>query len=149
MSIIQIANYVDQERIAFYGGLDKNEILMQLCKLSADKVLDFDNFQKAIYDREKIISTGLGMFTAFPHVKISCIPDFFISIGIVHQGVDWDSFDGRPAKIIFMIGGPEGQQNQYLGILSKLSLIIKNEQTRNQLLSSTTKDEVVNIIRKF
>lgn len=149
MSIIRIAKYVDPERIAFYDGLEKKNILTELCKLSADKVTDFEKFKKSIFDREKIISTGLGMFAAFPHVKISCIPEFFITIGIVPKGVDWDSFDGRPAKIIFMIGGPEGQQNHYLGILSKLSLIIKNETTRTQLLAANNAEEILEIIRKF
>lgn len=149
MSIIRISKYVNQDRIAFYDGLDKNQILDQLCRLSAQKVNDFEVFSQAIFDREKIISTGLGMFTAFPHVKISCIPEFFISIGIVKNGVDWDSFDARPAKIIFMIGGPDGRQNDYLGILSKLSLMIKNEKTRNVLLASKTADDVMQIIRKF
>ena len=149
MSIIKIANYVDESRIVFYENKDKNEVLDMLCRLSRSKVQDFDNFHQAIFDREKIISTGLGMSTAFPHVKISCIPEFFISIAIVKKGVDWDSFDGRPAKIIFMIGGPDGQQNRYLGILSKLSLMVKNEETRAAILASATAADVMKVVRKF
>ena len=149
MSIIKIANYVDESRIVFYENKDKNEVLDMLCRLSRSKVQDFDNFHQAIFDREKIISTGLGMSTAFPHVKISCIPEFFISIAIVKKAVDWDSFDGRPAKIIFMIGGPDGQQNRYLGILSKLSLMVKNEETRAAILASATAADVMKVVRKF
>lgn len=149
MSIIHIAEYVSKERITFYNGLTKAEVLRGLCRLSAEKVMDYDVFEKAIFDREKIMSTGLGMATAFPHVKISCIPKFFISIGIVKNGVDWDSFDGHPAKIIFLIGGPDGQQNHYLGILSKLSLMVKNEKTRNALIQAENSEEVMEIVGKF
>ena len=149
MSIIHIAQYVEKTRIGFYENLEKNEILTELCELSKEKVTDLDMFKKAIFDREKIVSTGLGMHTAFPHVKISCIPEFFITIGIVSKGVNWDSLDGLPAKIIFMIGGPDGQQNHYLGILSKLSLIVKNQTTRTNLLVAQSGEEVLDIIRKF
>ena len=149
MSIIRIAKYIDASRIGFYDDLGKNAILTELCKLSEKKVTDFEMFEQAIFDREKIVSTGLGMHTAFPHVKISCIPEFFITIGIVSKGVDWDSLDGLPAKIIFMIGGPDGQQNHYLGILSKLSLIIKNQKTRTKLLLAESSEDVLEIIRKF
>ena len=149
MSIIHIAKYVEKTRIGFYENLDKNEILTELCELSKEKVTDLDMFEKAIFDREKIVSTGLGMHTAFPHVKISCIPEFFITIGIASQGVNWDSLDGLPAKIIFMIGGPDGQQNHYLGILSKLSLIVKNQTTRSKLLAAKSSEDVLEIIRKF
>lgn len=149
MSIIHIAKYVEKERICFYENLTKNEILSALCKLSAKKITDPKEFEKTIFEREKIISTGLGMSTAFPHVKIPCVPDFFISIGIVRQGVNWDSFDGRPVKIVFMIGGPDGQQYHYLGILSKLSLIVKNETTRNRLITAKSSEDVLDIIRKY
>jgi len=149
MPVIHIANYVDRERIGFFDDSDKSTVLKQLSELSENKVEDLEIFTKAIFNREKIMSTGLGLGVAFPHVKIPSIHKFFITVGIIRNGVDWDSFDGNPVKIVFMIGGPDGQQNRYLGILSKLSLIVKNEKNREKLMFSETEEDVMNIISKF
>jgi len=69
-------------------------------------------------EREKIVSTGIGMGVAIPHAKLTSVEDFFIAIGILSKGVQWNALDGGPVRLIFMIGGPDDKQTAYLQILS-------------------------------
>ena len=150
MSVIHISKYIAPERMAFWEKAERDEVLRALCELSNDQVEDPATFLQAIFDREAIISTGLGMGVAFPHVKLPSIPKFFISVGIVGgDGVEWNSFDGKPVKIVFLIGGPDGEQKRYLGILSKLSLIVKNERIRKELVSATTSETLMGILGRY
>jgi len=150
MPVIHVSDYVSSERVAFWDSASKEEVLKSLCEISRGKVGDPDLFLEAVFQREAIMSTGLGMGVAFPHVKIPSIPEFFITIGIIRgDGVEWDSFDGNPVKVVFLIGGPDGQQTRYLGILSKLSLIVKNERVRNKLFDASSPEDVMGILEKY
>jgi mannitol/fructose-specific phosphotransferase system IIA component (Ntr-type) len=87
------------------------------------------------------MSTGIGFETAFPHSKTSSVIDFFITIGISHAGVDWQAFDKKPIKMVFLIGGLVEEQEKYLRILAALSKILSNEDYRHSLLrTSSTKE---------
>ena len=149
MRVVRIARYLSVERIAFLQAPPKHEVLRILCELSSSEVNNPSLFLKSIYERERIMSTGLGMGTAFPHVKIPSVPGFFITVGIIRNGVEWDSFDGDTVKIVFLIGGPDGHQNHYLGILSKLCLIVKNRKNRENLINAQAEENIIKILEKF
>ncbi len=150
MSIIRIANYISPKRVMFWESVSKERALRDLCALSRDSAGDLNLFTEAVFQRESVMSTGLGMGVAFPHVKIPSIPDFFVTVGIVRgEGAEWDSFDGSLVNIIFLIGGPDGQQARYLGILSKLSLVVKNPKTRDALSSASSPEEVAGLLGKY
>lgn len=76
---------------------------------------------------------GFGFGIAYPHAKTPDIDEFFITIGISPAGIDWKSFDQKDAQLIFMIGGPDGQQDVYLKLLAGLSSFLKNSQLHDQL----------------
>ena len=100
---------------------------------------------EGIYNRERIISTGIGLGVAIPHAKIVGIKDFFICISVLEKGVDWDAIDEEAVRIIFLIAGPEAQQNQYLQLLARLSLTIKNQQKREAILAAKSPAEMIKI----
>ena len=110
---------------------------------------DPETFKKALFEREKIISTGMGYGIAFPHVKIDAISEFFITVGISEKGVDWDAFDQMPVHIICLIGGPDNSHNNYLRILAKLSLILRNPENREKLKSCRDAACVADFMSKF
>jgi len=150
MPVIRVSSYVSSERVSFWDSASKEEVLRTLCELSRGKVGDSELFLEAVFQREAIMSTGLGMGVAFPHVKIPSIPEFFITIGIIRgDGAEWNSFDGKPVNAVFLIGGPDGQQTRYLGILSKLSLIVKNELVRNRLFAAAAPEDVIGVLEKY
>ena len=124
-----------------------NELIMAAFK--DEKIENADDFKKAIFDREKIISTGVGLGIALPHAKIDGVKDFFIMIGICENSIDWDSLDGEPVNLIFMIGGPNNDQKAYLQILAKLMLVVKNGKRRESILNSVDSQEVINLFREL
>ena len=75
------------------------------------------------------------MNVAFPHAKLPLLDKFFIAIGVLRKSVDWRSLDGAPVRLVFMIGGPDDKQTEYLQILSGLTKSIKEEERRKKLLT--------------
>jgi PTS system nitrogen regulatory IIA component len=147
-----IADYLDKKLITFLNVKNREEVIKQMVDLfdQNKKLSSKKEFYEAILHREKIVSTGIGMGVAIPHAKLSSFKDFHIAIGIIKEkGIDWDAIDKAPVNIIFMIAGPDNQQTEYLQVLSLLTMIIKNEKTRKQLVSAATSEDVIKILSKF
>lgn len=143
-----IAKYLDKRLILF---LDVEERVAALHLLidaldQAGKLADKERFARAIFVREAIVSTGIGAGIAVPHAKLEGYPDFFIAVAIQKgKGIDWTALDGAPVHLIFMIGGPEDRQGDYLEILSKLTHAIRDEERRKKLLSSRNPKQVIDL----
>ena len=144
----KIAHYLDPELIAFINVKTRDEALNALVSLAEEKqkISDRNGFYEAIIDREKIVSTGIGMAVAIPHAKLATYEDFFISIAILAQGVDWNTIDGSPVRIVFMIGGPDDKQTEYLQILSGITSAVKEEERRKKIINASTPQEVMDLL---
>ncbi len=103
---------------------------------------------KAIHDRERILSTGIGQGIAIPHAKIASVTKFVAAIGISKVGIPFDSLDDKPAHLIVMIAGPEGQSEEYLRILSRFTAVLKNEQTRSRVIEAKKSEQVMAILQE-
>lgn len=104
-------------------------------------------FKKAIINREKESTTGIGFNIAIPHGKSKAVVKPSVVFGIKRDGVDWEAYDGTPAKLIFMIAVPEeAAGNEHLKILQMLSRKLMNEEYRNQLLSIETKEQALELL---
>jgi len=148
---ISLHDYISLNRIFFSTKETKQEVIDELVNVSIEDnmVKDPKTFKEALLKRESIMSTGIGYGVAIPHVKLPQIEDFFITICIHKKGVDWGSLDNKPAYLIFLIAGPDNQQEKYLRILAKLTLVIKNPERRKKLMESETKYVVFEIFREF
>ena len=109
----------------------------------AGTVHNGDEFYDAILRREGIVSTGIGMGIAIPHAKFEKFEHFFLAVGVHSTGLDWDSLDGLPVRVIFLIGGPSEKQTEYLQILEQLTSAIKDEELRRELYNIQSKDELL------
>jgi PTS system nitrogen regulatory IIA component len=143
--IMDINSFVWKDGILFSHAATKADALEQIIaraskhpSVSSPKAL-----AEGIYNRERIISTGIGLGVAIPHAKIGGISEFFICVSVLDQGVDWDAVDEEPVRIIFLIAGPESQQNQYLQLLARLSLTIKNPAKRAAIMNSHGAEELI------
>jgi mannitol/fructose-specific phosphotransferase system IIA component (Ntr-type) len=96
----------------------------------------------AIRGRELIMSTGIGFGIAVPHAKIRSVTNFIVAVGVAQGGIEFNSLDGKPVKIIVMIAGPEFQHEQYLRILARTTLLLKDPKNREAILSAKTEDDV-------
>lgn len=149
--MIKISDYLDPKLVTFLNVNTRDETLLALVEIAnaAEKIENKEDFFRAIVSREEIVSTGIGMGVAIPHSKLSSYNSFFISIGILKKGVDWNALDGAPVRIVFLIGGPDDKQTEYLQILSGLTFAIKDEERRKKLLTSTSADEIIRLFQDF
>ena len=101
-------------------------------------------FFDAIINRENIVSTGIGLGVAIPHAKLEEFDQFFVAVAVLpKKGVDWDSIDHAPVRVVFLIGGPVDRQTEYLQILSNITQTIKDEEVRNRLLHAHSPHSVL------
>lgn len=134
---MHISNYMDPQLVVILNTLTRDETLRQLVHhiYTSGKIEDEEAFYHAIIEREKIVSTGIGMGVAIPHAKLPSYDQFFIALGVLQKPVDWHALDGAPVRLVFMIGGPDDKQTEYLQILSSLTQAIKDEERRKKLLT--------------
>ncbi len=145
---VAISNYLDERLVLFLNADSRDDALAQLIQVleKEGKLKNVKVFHDAILEREKIVSTGIGLGVAIPHAKLQGYEDFFIAIGIQRKkGIEWNALDGAPVRLIFMIGGPDNRQTEYLKILSHLTMAIKNEERRKKLLKTFDTAEVISL----
>lgn len=126
----------------------KTEALNQCIDLMAKsgKIADVEKYRKGVFAREEEGTTGIGMGIAIPHCKSDAVIKAGLAAMVVKDGVDFESLDGTPAKIIFLIAAPNTEDNVHLQVLSKLSVMLMDEQFTNSLINAGSVDEFLNII---
>lgn len=126
----------------------KTEALNQCIDLMAKsgKIADVEKYRKGVFAREEEGTTGIGMGIAIPHCKSDAVTKAGLAAMVVKDGVDFESLDGTPAKIIFLIAAPNTDDNVHLQVLSKLSVMLMDEQFTNSLINAGSVDEFLNII---
>lgn len=127
---------------------DKSECINELIDLM-DKTGNLNNkeeYRKAILAREDLSTTGIGDGIAIPHGKTSAVKRASLAAAVCKQGVDYDSLDGMPAHLIFMIAVPDNNDNLHLEVLARLSTILMDEGFRKSLIDCTDKEEFLKLI---
>ena len=142
---MRISDYLDSRLISLLDVQERDGMIDALIDVLHEegKLPDKQGFRKAIYQREGIVSTGIGMGVAVPHAKMRDLKEFFIAIGVQQKkGIEWNALDKAPVRIVFMIGGPDNKQAEYLQILSMLTSAIKDVELRKKLLKAISPEEV-------
>ncbi len=125
---------------------DNLEVLIQMIE-KENLVEDKNQLRKSIFEREDLMSTGIGLGIAIPHVRIKGVDDIIISILINKKGVkDYDSLDGMPVRIIIMIVASDEQHRDYLILLSRIVKMLKKDFIRKSMVESITVQEVIDLI---
>ncbi len=149
----KLSDLIKKENVVFLETIDMVDTIEVLTEnaINNQKIKDKESFKNAVLEREELVSTVFGLGVALPHTKSKDIEEFFIVIGINKEGIDWDAIDRNPVGIVFLIGGPEAEdsQKEYLQIVSKLMLLIKNKERRISLLNSENAQEIADIFEKF
>lgn len=129
---------------------DKASTLRHLAEqfAKAGGVSDVDSYVEKLEVREAQSTTGVGDEIAIPHAQDASIKEAAIVFARSQEGIEWESFDGQPAKLIFMIAAPEGG-GEHLQALAKLSSILMNPEAKQALLDAQTQEDVVNIIAEY
>jgi nitrogen PTS system EIIA component len=151
-AVKKILHYLEPPLIEFLDVFTRNEAIDALIDRleKAGKLPNRDVFRKAIFDREELVSTGIGVGVAVPHAKLKGFSDFFIAVGIQQKkGIEWNAIDKAPVRLVFLIGGPDDRQSEYLKILSQLTVAIKDQNLRKELMHASTPDEVCDAFSNF
>lgn len=146
---MRITELLTQSTIAMdLNASTKNTVIDELVETlwQAGKLNDKEAYREAIHAREAQSTTGIGEGIAIPHAKTDAVKVPAIAFGKSKPGVDYESLDGTPAHLFFMIAAPAGGAQTHLDALAKLSGILMNEEVRAQLLNATSKEEVLAII---
>lgn len=130
---------------------DKSSVLKELIKPLAAKgaIDDEGKFLDVVLKREEEYSTGIGMGVAIPHGKSSLVKKPSLVFGKSKDGIDYNSMDGKPAHLFFLIAAPENSDDLHLKILAKLSRSLMHEEVRDELNKAETYEDVVNAFKKY
>ncbi|HOV98842.1 MAG: PTS sugar transporter subunit IIA [Bacteroidetes bacterium] len=131
-------------------GSTKEEIINGMIELVAikPKVLNKEKVRQAIFEREKVMSTGVGSGFAVPHGKTDAVSDIVAAFAITEQPIDYQSLDDQPVRLVFLLVGRENMVGPHIKLLSRISRLMNKEDFRKQLLEAKTPQEVLEIFRK-
>lgn len=128
----------------------KPEVIKELIEIldNHQAIVNPEGIIEAVFEREKIMTTGVGNGVAIPHCKHKDCHHFAIALGIHPRGIEFESIDKKPAHIIFLLVGPEDQPGTHIKLLSRISRIISKDEVRQKILKSQTPEEVFDIIKQ-
>jgi len=124
------------------------ELVGLLVKSSAIKERDVNKLVQILMERESLGSTGIGHGVAIPHGKSDCVTKLVSAFGISHAGVKFDSLDGEPVHIFFLLVAPEDSAGPHLKALARISRLLKDKHFRDSLRTSKDEKQLVRIIRE-
>lgn len=146
---MRITDLLKKESIALGVRVDSKEAAIDYLVDLMDKsgrLSDREGYRKGILAREALGSTAVGDGIAIPHAKVAAVNEPGLAAMVVPDGVDYDSFDGSPVNLLFMIAAPDGEADAHLEALSKLSMVLMDPDFKNSLVKAKTADEFLKLI---
>lgn len=130
-------------------GSSKEEIIDAMIDLVAasPKVLDKARVREAIFEREKIMSTGVGNGFAIPHGKTDAVTDIVAAFAVTAEDIDYQSLDEKPVRLIFLLVGKDSMVGPHIKLLSRISRLMNKEDFRRRLLDVTSSREILEMFR--
>lgn len=146
---MRITDLLKKESIALGVRVDSKEAAIDYLVDLMDKsgrLSDREGYREGILAREALGSTAVGDGIAIPHAKVAAVNEPGLAAMVVPDGVDYDSFDGSPVNLLFMIAAPDGEADAHLEALSKLSMVLMDPDFKNSLVKAKTADEFLKLI---
>ena len=127
----------------------KNDAIREVADVMSrsQKILDREEFLNALMEREGLATTGIGRGIAFPHARSASVDGIVIALARSDKGVDFDSLDGQPVYLMFMMGTSPECVEDYLKVLARISRLLKRDQAKDALLTARTPAEVLDLVR--
>ncbi len=146
---MKLSRFCDEGLISFeLKSKNKEEVIEELVNLASKSKLvkDKNELLKAVLEREKLVTTGVGYGVAFPHAKSKAVRGIVISFGRSDQGIDFDAMDKKSVYLFFLIAAPEDAIGAHLNVMARLSYIMKSEENREKLLKIKSPKELLEIL---
>jgi mannitol/fructose-specific phosphotransferase system IIA component (Ntr-type) len=146
--ILELSDYIKPEMVVDLEVKDKTDLLDQLSAIIAvsDRILDPVTAKKALFDREKTMSTGIGNGIAIPHARTKAVSDFVIAVARIKTPIEYGSDDKMPVSLVFLILATDKQDSEYIQLLSRLVLRLRNKMFLKTLYDAKDSTAVYNLI---
>ncbi len=133
---------IERIKIPLHSGT-KEDVLRELVEVitSGNSSDDAAEVLRAVREREAVLSTGIGNGVAIPHGKSALVPDLVMAAGRTAAPVEFDSLDGQPVRLLFMLIGPETAAGPHIKALSRISRLIRKDTVREMLVNAQTPEE--------
>ena len=146
---MELADYLTPAHIVILKGKTKAQALEELAGVLArdETNLTQQQFLEAIWDREKLMSTGIGNGIAIPHVRMAGLIGPSITVGVSRDGItDYESLDPEPICILILIAAPQGQHEVYIQLLAKVAQALKHQQLRQAIIKADNPQQVYDVL---
>ena len=128
---------------------DKKGILEELvAPVARISGVNHKDLVRVLMERERLGSTGIGGGIGIPHGKLNDLKSLVLGFGLSRQGIDFESIDGKPTHIFFLLVAPEDSTGLHLKVLAQVSRALKNELFKERLLNAADRDEIVSVIEE-
>ncbi len=149
---MRLIDFLKKEHIkVFLIGKNKKEIIYELSDILLINKTDIQKSEvrDAIFEREKLSSTGIGDNIAIPHARVSTFDDLIVACGLTEDPVNFDSLDGKPVKIVFLILCPMDKPTLQIRFLARVSRLLNNKIFREKLLKCNSTDNIYQTIADY
>ena len=146
---MRITDLLKRESIELNGSVsNKQETIEKMVELmvKGGNIRDVEKYKNGVFQREEEGTTGIGEGIAIPHAKTDAVGAPGLAAMIVRDGVDYDSLDGEPVRMIFLIAAPNTEDNIHLTVLSRLSMLLMDDDFRANLMKAESVDEFLHDI---
>ncbi len=128
----------------------KEDVIIELADILVKNrlVKDKETLVQKLKEREEIETTGIGHNIAIPHARTETVSGLALAFGISREGIDFKSFDSKPAHIFFLIASNEENKNKYIHLLARISRICRKESFREKILKSETVNDIIQIFKE-
>lgn len=147
---MKISELISGKIIPELKGSTKEELINELINLfKSDKnVNDIEGVRKAVLEREKIMSTGVGKGFAIPHAKTDSVNEIIAGFGKLKSPVDFNSLDKEPVNLIMLLVAKESQVGPHIKLLSRISRMVNNDEFRTALMNAETESEILSVFEE-
>lgn len=128
---------------------DKAGAMAELTRvLVSGSTADYDEVLGAVLERERAMSTGVGLGVAIPHGRAATVPSLRMAAGVTGAPMEWQASDGGPVRLLFLVVGPEAGAGEHIKALARIARIIRHDALRERLVDCRTPDEFHRTLRQ-
>jgi len=126
---------------------NKNDVINELVDLlkGDERIIDLEEVRKCVFEREEKMSTGVGKGFAIPHGKTNSVSDILAAFGKSETPIEYNSLDGEPVHLVFLLIGKENLVAKHIKLLSRISRLMNNEEFRKKLVEADSKESILKI----
>jgi nitrogen PTS system EIIA component len=145
---VQLSDLLTPEQVVMpVVARDKSGVIAELTRHLADRWgCDFEEVLGAVREREAGGSTGIGFGVAIPHARTARVPQLSLVCGVSPAPVPFDSIDGEPVRLFFLIVGPQSSAGEHVKVLGRIARLVRQDHIRQRLVAAATPDDFYNIL---